>query len=403
MGTAAADSEPGPDPDSRLPTVRRPTQAARRPDVRWFAALGVLVVLAAAGGMALIRLAGSPASPQPAQAVARVDGQRSEVPSGAPGPGLGQGPADGVGPGSRGPQASAVAPSAGSASTASTPAGSARPWTAWQPSGQGNVTKFSLPAPWTGGVVRQVEVVVYLPAGYSSSTRPYPVVYEAPFSFNLFNSWIGIAAKLDSEIASGALPASIYVFVQPAHSPIHDTECADSVDGREWVDTFLSATLVQAVDQRFRTIPTAAARAVMGFSQGGFCAAMLALQHPDVFGTAISISGYYQAGIVSSQTPKAWIPFGGQASVEAAASPLELVARLSPAQRHAALLVLEADPAQPFYGPQYTAMISAARRAGVRVVALPMQSPHSWPVVAASLPKMLAVLAQQQARLGVFG
>ena len=265
------------------------------------------------------------------------------------------------------------------------------------------MTTFLLPAPWTGGAINHVQVVAYLPAGYASSKRSYPVVYEAPFSFNLFNNWIGLEAMLDARIASGSLPASIYVFVQPAHSPIHDTECADSAGGRQWVDTFLSTTLVQAVDQRFRTIPTAAARAVMGFSQGGFCAAMLSLQHPDVFATVISISGYYQAGIRSGQTPVAWMPFAGQASAEAAASPLQLVTRLTPAQRLRELLILEADPAQPFYGPQYAAMLTAAHRAGVAVMAFPMLRPHSWPVVAASLPKMLAALGQHEARLGVFG
>ncbi len=394
---------PPPDADSPDPAAPGRGRGGRRRGLRPLAALGALLLAAAIGGLAVAGPTSPSADQHPAAAAGGIvaasaaAGSGSRAGTAAATTGAASGPA-----GAPAPSSAPAAPPAGPAS-ATTAAGAGAPWTAWTPTGRGSVTTFSLPAPWTGGTVRRVQVVAYLPAGYATSTQSYPVVYEAPFSFNLFNTWIGIAAKLDAEISSGALPASIYVFVQPAHSPIHDTECADSVDGRQWVDTFLSTTLVQAVDQRFRTIPTAAARAVMGFSQGGFCAAMLALQHPDVFATAISISGYYQAGIVSSQTPVAWMPFGGRASAEAAVSPLGLVARLTPAQRHAALLILEADPAQPFYGPQYTAMLATARRAGVAVVAVPMQLPHSWPVVAASLPRMLAALAQHQARLGVFG
>ncbi len=377
------------------PAAPGPVRGGRR---RVLGALAALVLLGAGGALAMHQLTSPPADPRAASAVSGDSVPAGGVASGGSSPAGAGAPSGAGGPGgspASAPASAASGPAAGAASGAS--------WTTWRPQGRGSLTTFALPAPWTGGVVRQVKVVVYLPAGYATSTRAYPVVYEAPFSFNLFENWIGLQAILDAKIASGALPASLYVFVQPAHSPIHDTECADSVDGRQKVDTFVSSTLVQTVDQRFRTIPTAAARAVMGFSQGGFCAAMLALQHPDVFATAISISGYYEAGIRSGQTPVAWMPFGGLAAAEAAASPVRLVTRLTPAQRQTTLLVLEADPAQPFYGPQYTAMLAAAHRAGVAVVAVPMQAPHSWPVVAASLPMMLAALAQHEARLHVFG
>ena len=401
-------SEPPPPTGDLAHLTRR--RAGRQPGRRALAALGLVIIVCAFGALAANLLAARTADLRPAAVNAGLvglaggasnagyrpaDGSVSPLPS--------EPPTSSEPPASPASSGSPASPAAGSGSSAGASGGTGAPWTAWTPTGRGSVTTFSLPAPWTGVAIRRVQVVAYLPAGYASSTRSYPVVYEAPFSFNLFNSWIGVEALLDARIASGSLPAAIYVFVQPAHSPIHDTECADSADGRQWVDTFLSTTLVQAVDQRFRTIPTAAARAVMGFSQGGFCAAMLSLQHPDVFATAISISGYYQAGVRSSQTPVAWMPFGGRASAEAAASPLRLVGRLTPAQRQRELLILEADPAQPFYGPQYVAMLAAAHQAGVAVVALPMGLPHSWPVVAASLPRMLAALAQQQARLGVFG
>ena len=297
----------------------------------------------------------------------------------------------------------------GASSTASTPSlpsailAKGTPWSAWRPAGPGMATSFQLQAPWVGGTRQVINVSVYLPGGYATSTRSYPVIYEAPFSYQSWNMWIGVKAMLDAQIASGAMPASIVVFVQPAHGPYHDSECANSADGREWLDTFLSSTLVQAIDSRYRTIQTPAARSVLGFSQGGFCASMLALRHPDVFSTAVAVSGYYQAGIRNGQTWNAWMPFGGKASLEAVYSPLRLVGQLTPAQRAAMLLVLEADPAQPFYGPQYQAMIAAAQRVGVAVVPVAMPVYHSWAAVRQVLPRMFRAIAAHEAVLGVFG
>ncbi|MHB8958651.1 MAG: alpha/beta hydrolase [Candidatus Limnocylindrales bacterium] len=306
-----------------------------------------------------------------------------------------------VGPASSAPGATSLTPSTPSLPSASLAKGT--PWNAWKPAGPGVATSFQLPAPWVGGTRQVITVSVYLPGGYTASTRSYPVIYEAPFSYRSWNMWIGVKAMLDAQIASGAMPASIVVFVQPAHGPYHDSECANSADGRQQLDTFLSSTLVQAIDSRYRTIQTPAARSVVGFSQGGFCASMLALRHPNVFSTAGAISGYYQAGIRNGQTANAWMPFGGKASLEAAYSPLRLVGQLTPAQRAAMLLVLEADPAQPFYGPQYQAMIAAAHRAGVAVLPVAMPVYHSWAAVRQVLPRMLRSIGAHEAALGVFG
>jgi S-formylglutathione hydrolase FrmB len=309
----------------------------------------------------------------------------------------------GTGDGAASPVPGGASPSAPTPSTDPGASAHGTPWTAWKPAGPGSITGFKLPAPWVGGSRQTITAMVYLPGGYTTSNRAYPVIYEAPFSYQSWNMRSGVKAMLDGEITSGAIPASIVVFVQPVHGPYHDTECVNSADGSQRLETFFSTTLVQAVDSRYRTIPTPAARSVLGFSQGGFCGPMLALRHPDVFSTALAISGYYQAGIRDHETPFAWRVFGSKPSIEAAYSPLRLVGQLGPAQRAAMLLVLEADPAQPFYGPQYTAMIAAARQAGVAVRPEPLTMYHSWIAVKEVLPRMLRALAAHEVALGVFG
>ncbi len=276
------------------------------------------------------------------------------------------------------------------------------PWAAWRPTGQGTVVDASLPAPWRGGLRTTASVQVYLPPGYTTSGRTYPVVYAVPWMLYNWTGGAHLVNVLDSMITSGQFPASIVVFVAQNNGPYATSECSNSADGREWFETYLTSTVVPYVDSTYRTISTAAARSILGFSQGGFCSTMLVLRHPNLFATAISLSGYYQAGILSSQTPNAYRVYGGNAALEAAYSPMRLVASLTPPQRSSTLLILEGDPADPFYGAQYTSMIDAAHAAGVAVAEVSSSAGHGWPTVRTLLPEALVILAQRQTALGVF-
>lgn len=276
------------------------------------------------------------------------------------------------------------------------------PWSAWQPSGTGQLVKVNEPAPWVGGTKSVATLQIYLPPGYGASSRAYPVLYAVPWDASLWTTGANLTTMLDTMITTGQIPASIVVFVAQEGGPYPASECANSVDGREWFETYLVNTVVPYVDATYHTIKTAAARSVLGFSQGGFCSTMLVLRHPDVFATAISLSGYYEAGVVSNQTPNAYRPFGGNPTVEAQYSPIRLVGQVPPAQLRSVLLILEGDPADPFYGPQYTSMVNAAKTAGVPVFAIQSPSRHGWPTVRDHLPAMLEALAQHQNALGVF-
>ena len=277
------------------------------------------------------------------------------------------------------------------------------PWDAWTPSGQGHVVKVAEPAPWIGGTSNTALLQVYLPPGYAASSRAYPVLYAVPWDASLWTTGANLTTMLDTMITSGQIPASIVVFVAQVGGPYPASECANSADGREWYETYLVNTVVPYVDATYRTIRTAAARSVLGFSQGGFCSTMLVLRHPDLFATAIALSGYYEAGVVSSQTPNAFRPFGANPGLEAQYSPIRLVGELPPAQRPTVLLILEGDPSDPFYGAQYSSMVKAARAAGVAVFAVQSPSGHGWPTVRDQLPALLVAVAQHQNALGVFG
>ena len=278
-----------------------------------------------------------------------------------------------------------------------------RPWTAWQPSGSGTITSVRLPAPWVGGRSPQAVFDVYLPPGYASSGRAYPVIYEVPWP--LEGGWttaIHVTGILDTLIDTGVMPASIVVFVNETGGPDPVSECANSIDHRQWLERYLIDEVVPYVATHARTIDTAAARSILGFSYGGFCAPMLALRHPDLFGTAIAFSGYYEAGIRSNQTPNSWRPFGGNAAVEARYSPLVLAGEVPPAERRTLFFELFGEPSETFYGPQYVAFASALHAAGISVALFPTTVGHSWGEVRTGLSAAMQTLGERQNELGVF-
>ena len=90
-----------------------------------------------------------------------------------------------------------------------------------------------------------------------------------------------------------------YILVVPEVTPIpgrtrpqNNEECSD-IPGDAKVGTWLTTDVRTMVLDDFRAEPQPDAWGIMGYSTGGFCAAKLVLQHPDLYRAAVSLSGYY--------------------------------------------------------------------------------------------------------------
>lgn len=250
-----------------------------------------------------------------------------------------------------------------------------KPWLAWKPSGVGKVYTINMPAPWVGGTKSTSDVSVYTPPGYDAAgTRRYPVLYEAPTGLALWGQSTGVVSALDRMIDSGAMPASIVVFIDSLGPPYPNTQCADFYDGRQWFETYISKTVVHYIDLHYRTIVDPRARGIMGMSAGGFCAPMLALRHPDVFRISISFSGYYWAGAAGASSAT---PFGGTAGLNAH-SPALLAPQIPAEERSKLYFVLVADMSQQFYGPQAAAIAKILTADGYKYLAVPSLYTHGW-------------------------
>ena len=143
---------------------------------------------------------------------------------------------------------------------------------------------------WSPAVKGRLRLGVYLPAGYASSDRRYPVVYflhGLPASPTSFRGADFLARALH---ASGR--AAIIVAPQGARDNDSDPEYLDWGTGRNW-ETAITRDIVGYVDSHFRTIPERQGRALVGLSAGGYGAVLLALHHLGAFSVVESWSGYF--------------------------------------------------------------------------------------------------------------
>lgn len=137
------------------------------------------------------------------------------------------------------------------------------------------------------GEPAELEVSVWLPASYASTTGRYPVVYFlAGFREGASTGTIG--SVLERLVGEGLAPEMILVGVD-GYNSLGGSFYVDSPVTGNWAQAIRS-DLVSYIDASYRTLPTAASRGIAGFSMGGFGAFDLAMRNPDVFGAVYALS-----------------------------------------------------------------------------------------------------------------
>jgi enterochelin esterase-like enzyme len=182
----------------------------------------------------------------------------------------------------------------------------------------------------------QGSFIVYLPPGFASTSRHYPVLYLLHGRNGHAGAFleIGLQRSLDRLIGEGAIAPMLVVMIQ------------DRSGLNNWQDigTRHSASYVvevqQLIDRMLPTVPTRAARAIAGSSMGGFGAMHVALANP------------YRFAVVES-----WLGFFDNLGQELRAD-RPIISRLG---LHAFLYGAEGDPvALPEEDPAFAARLRAA-------------------------------------------
>lgn len=142
---------------------------------------------------------------------------------------------------------------------------------------------------------------VLLPRDYSSPgnvDRRYPVVYLIHGYPGGSADWLR-AGRVDRAIAlldaRHLLGPMIIAMPDVDGGWLHDSECLNQPGGPQ-VQTYLSRTVVNAVDTALRTIRAAGARAIGGLSSGAYCSLNVALRHQDVFSTVLASEPFGDPG-----------------------------------------------------------------------------------------------------------
>jgi len=148
------------------------------------------------------------------------------------------------------------------------------------------IVRTSYPSPALRG---QGSFLVYLPPGYGSTNRHYPVLYLLHGNGQHDSSFleIGLQGSLDRLISRHSIPPLIAVMIQGG---------AGTNNWRDQGSRRYESYVLEVQELVDRTLPTVAARsarAIAGYSMGGYGAANIALGHPERFAVMESWLGFF--------------------------------------------------------------------------------------------------------------
>jgi enterochelin esterase-like enzyme len=144
-----------------------------------------------------------------------------------------------------------------------------------------------------GGEDASRHIAIYLPPGYQSTSKRYPVVYwahgfgrtPADSIFYDMNQWQGL---LDKAIAKNIISPIIMVFVDNT-TEFWGSNYANSELTGHWED-LMAREVVDHIDSNYKTLSKKESRTIAGFSMGGYGALRLAMRNPEVYGSVYAHS-----------------------------------------------------------------------------------------------------------------
>ncbi|MFE3763102.1 alpha/beta hydrolase [Streptomyces sp. NPDC059104] len=145
------------------------------------------------------------------------------------------------------------------------------------------------------------DVMVWLPPQYDEPAykdKKFPVVELIPGIPGTGKSWFqGLKAHevLEPLMKEGKVQPFILVSPRAMLLGNADTGCAN-LPGKVNADSWFSVDVRKMVTDNFRASDEARTWGVAGYSAGAYCAAKLAVLHPDRYSAAVSLSGYNDPG-----------------------------------------------------------------------------------------------------------
>lgn len=260
---------------------------------------------------------------------------------------------------------------------------------------------------------RKLHYAVWLPDRLDG--RPLPVLYLLHGTGGNQDDWLrygDIAATMQHLVDDGTVPPMLVVMPDGGDSWYVDgaNGTAPGADGgsagQRWASAFIDE-LVPEIDRRFPTLQDRHDRAIAGLSMGGYGAVVLALQHPDLFGVAGSMSGaLYRPDETLGDDDIAEFkgafgePFDPDRLAEN--SPFELLAALDPADAPAIYL---SSGSSDQYGLEENTVLFyvEAKHAGLPVELRVVHGGHDWDYWRRDLPHLLEFFTEHLREVDAHG
>jgi enterochelin esterase-like enzyme len=142
---------------------------------------------------------------------------------------------------------------------------------------------------------REIKVKVYTPPGYEAGRDRYPVVYNLHGGGGSpERQWERVGATLADAMEKKLVRPMIYVFAEG----LGNTLFVNTAGTKLQVETTVIKELIPFIDANYRTIPAREARAIDGFSMGGFGALHFAFKYPELFSSVVG----YGAALLKWET-----------------------------------------------------------------------------------------------------
>jgi S-formylglutathione hydrolase FrmB len=193
---------------------------------------------------------------------------------------------------------------------------------------EGLVASQPIPGTVSGFDARDAQI--YLPPAYFANPKPQlPVLMLFHGDPGQPTDWVeggNIGDTADAYAKANDGQAPIIVMPDINGGVASDTECVDGTRGN--AETYLTKDVHDAVIKLFSTATEPKQWAIGGLSEGGFCAFMLAVRHPDLWTTFVDLSGLNVPNPDGTTAEKL---LGGDKNAVAAYSPLLVLQQPNPA------------------------------------------------------------------------
>ena len=133
---------------------------------------------------------------------------------------------------------------------------------------------------------------------------------------------VGIVQAYVTLLHDGAVQPAALVMPDPNGSPRISLQCLNVVHGPQDA-TYLARDVPGYLSRTLRLQPSGRAWGIAGYSEGGFCAANLALLYPGRYGFAGVLSGYFRPSKDRLGPSRLVNPFGNDTKLRQANTPLD--------------------------------------------------------------------------------